>query len=573
MIMNGRLLALLLSVVILAILTPKSFSETLYFYGRVTDTGLNPIAGAEVSVFSNNLLVASTLTDKDGVFNLRIPPGTYILRVYLKGYAPREILLVATQEKAGSLGTILLEPAITIYTETTQLTAYQGDFLNLTVKISNKGLDALPVYFSIESPSSWTCYLTLPGGLRVSNILVEAGSERTLYFNLAVPVDASGKNTIRLTVSWGNQSRSISYEIDVQPKRWNIIELPATSIKAYPGAQLKIPLQVSNPFPVTADIALAVEQPEGWVASIIDTNSITITGLSLNPKNSKQLFLILYVPTSARFGVYSLSLDADIRGSRFITKLNIAVESRYDLLNLTVGVTTLNMTGGASTVIPVILRNDGNMATIVVLRAVSSNENIKAILSVSGQPSSTVYMAPGESRQVNLILNATPLLAPGIYQVKVQANGTTSYSEKLVLINVVGKYGFRIVNQDFLINVAPGSTTTYSLIVNNTGTYPLSPLVVRFIEVPENFHVTIQPESLVLLPGETGTFTIQIATPSDAREGVYNLVLSVESGSISDSRILLVWVRSESSISFVLIMSVLVAASFLLVFYGRRKYS
>ncbi|AKG38114.1 MAG: carboxypeptidase regulatory-like domain-containing protein [Infirmifilum sp.] len=563
----------LLVIVVMLVVIPPSYSQTLYFYGRVTDLQLNPIAGAQVSVYSNNLLVTSTLTDKDGTFNLRLPPGTYVLRAYLKGYAPREIMLVATQEKAGSLGTITLEQAISVYTETTQLTVLQGDILNLTIKLENKGLDPLTVNFKIEAPTSWVGYLTLPGGLRVDNIMIEPGREKTVFLNLQVPMDAFGKNFVRVRLSWENLTATIDYVFEVQPKKWNLIELPASSIKAYPGAQLKIPFTLRNPFTLDAEMALTVEPPQGWVASIVDANSITVSGLTLAPKATRQLFLILYIPPSAKLGLYAVSIYTDVSGSRFITKLDVSVESRYDLLNLTVGVSRLNITGGSSTVIPLIIRNDGNMATVTVLKASSNNEGIRPILTVSGQAASTLYLLPGESRQVNLLVNASSQTAPGLYELIVQANGTTSYTAKKILVNVVGSYSFRILNQDFLIITVPGGTVTYKVNVVNSGTYPLQSLNLYTSFNPEKLQVTVQPERLSLLPGETGSFSLQINVPPDVREGVYNIVFTVESGSIRDTRVLLVWVRPEASFSFTLIMAVLVAVSFFLVYYGRRKYA
>ncbi|MEZ0346629.1 MAG: carboxypeptidase regulatory-like domain-containing protein [Infirmifilum sp.] len=571
--MSGkRGLALLFVILAITTLASQCYGQQFYFYGVVTDTHSNPLPGVEVAVFSNNLLVASTTTDSSGLFNLRIPAGTYILRAYLKGYTPKQFLLVASQEKAGSLGTIMLEPAINMYTESTQMDVYQGDYLNLTIKVSNKGLDPLLVFFTIEAPTSWNVNLVLPEGLRVNNVLVEAGAERTLFLNVRVPVNALGKNTIRVTASWVNLSTSINYVFNVLPKRWDIISLPATGIKAYPGAQLRIPFQLINPFPVDADITISVDSPPEWVATILDVNSITVSRISLVSKASSQLFLVLYIPPSTRPGAYKVTLFTDILGSRYSANLDVNIESRYDLLNLTAGITRLNLSGGVSTVVPLFVRNDGNMPTIALISVNFNSKAIRAVLSTSSQPVSTFYLLPGESRQVNLILNATTSAAPGVYEVKVRVNGTVSYDEKTILVNIAGVYRFQILNQNFMVTTPPGSASVYTLRVNNTGTYALT-LATRILSAPENFQVIAKPDQLSLLPGETGAFTIQISVPPDTPEGVYNVVVRIESGSLAETRVIIVWVRTETSLSFTLIMFALVAVSFFLVYYGKRRYS
>ncbi|WP_460025830.1 NEW3 domain-containing protein [Infirmifilum sp. SLHALR2] len=575
MCVSGKLSSLILVSLVLATVffAKLGYGQSLLFFGRVTDTQLNPVKGAEVAVFSNNLLVTSVTTDKDGNFNLRIPAGTYVLRVYLKGYAPRQILLVATQEKAGSLGTIVLEPAISIYAETTQLTVYQGDFLNFTIRVSNKGLDPLTVYFKLEKPESWVGYIALSGGLRVDNIVVDAGAERAVFLNLRVPLNASGVVRVSLEASWSNLSSVLPFVFTVQPKKWNIVEFPAVSIGAYPGAQLRIPMQVTNPFSVDMDFLLSASVPQGWVATIIDANSLSVSALALPPRASKQLFLILYVPPGATVGKYPVYVYADSAGSRYIAQLEVSVESRFDLLNLTLASTRLNLTGGTSSSVPVIVRNDGNMPTVVLLKAVTSTPELRLTFSVSGQPGGSFYLLPGETRQVNLLIDALQYITPGTYEVRVYANGTTSSAEKVLLVEVTGVRRVEVVNSNFLVVATPGSAALYRIYINNTGTYQLNSVTLRVDDAPHNFKVFIQPDKLTLLPGETGYFEIQVFVPSDASEGVYNLQFTVEADGVSTTRILLLWVRYETGLSFIVLMGSMVFVSFLLVFYGRRKFA
>ncbi len=573
--LSRKTLSVLLPATLVAVVfvAQVGYGQSLFFFGRVTDTQMNPLQGAEVAVYSGNLLVTLATTDKDGVFNLRIPPGTYVLRAYLKGYAPQQILLIATPERAGSLGTIVLEPAISLYTETTQFSVYQGDLLNLTLKLANKGLDPLTVHFSLEMPGGWAGYFALPGGLHVGNIVIEAGSERTVYLNIRVPLNATGDARVEVLASWGNLSKKITYTFTVQPRRWSIIDFPATILKAYPGAQLKVPIQVTNPFPVDSEFRLSVDTPQGWVSAIVDANSLGVGAVALKPRASKQLYLILYVPPGTRTGVYPVFLYADYEGSRYTARLDVSVESRFDLLNMTLASARLNLTGGSSSSIPVIIRNDGNMPTVVLLRAVPSTPELRLTFSVSGQPTGSLYLLPGETRQVNLLVEASPYISPGTYEVKVYANGTTSTAEKTLLVSITGLRRLEVANYNFLVATAPGSIALYRIRVNNSGTYPLNSVTLRVDYAPQSFKLFIQPDKLTLLPGESGYFDIQVFVPSDAREGAYNIQVTVEADGLSSTRVLVVWVRYETSLSFLVLMGSLVLVSFLLVFYGKKRFA
>ncbi len=573
--LSRKTLSALLSATLVAVVfvAQVGYGQSLFFFGRVTDTQMNPLQGAEVAVYSGNLLVTLATTDKDGVFNLRIPPGTYVLRAYLKGYAPQQILLIATPERAGSLGTIVLEPAISLYTETTQFSVYQGDLLNLTLKLANKGLDPLTVHFSLEMPGGWAGYFALPGGLHVGNIVIEAGSERTVYLNIRVPLNATGDARVEVLASWGNLSKKITYTFTVQPRRWSIIDFPATILKAYPGAQLKVPIQVTNPFPVDSEFRLSVDTPQGWVSAIVDANSLGVGAVALKTRASKQLYLILYVPPGTRTGVYPVFLYADYEGSRYTARLDVSVESRFDLLNMTLASARLNLTGGSSSSIPVIIRNDGNMPTVVLLRAVPSTPELRLTFSVSGQPTGSLYLLPGETRQVNLLVEALPYISPGTYEVKVYANGTTSTAEKTLLVSITGLRRLEVANYNFLVATAPGSIALYRIRVNNSGTYPLNSVTLRVDYAPQSFKLFIQPDKLTLLPGESGYFDIQVFVPSDAREGAYNIQVTVEADGLSSTRVLVVWVRYETSLSFLVLMGSLVLVSFLLVFYGKKRFA
>ncbi len=573
--LSRKTLSVLLPATLVAVvfMAQVGYGQSLFFFGRVTDTQMNPLQGAEVAVYSGNLLVTLATTDKDGVFNLRIPPGTYVLRAYLKGYAPQQILLIATPERAGSLGTIVLEPAISLYTETTQFSVYQGDLLNLTLKLANKGLDPLTVHFSLEMPGGWAGYFALPGGLHVGNIVIEAGSERTVYLNIRVPLNATGDARVEVLASWGNLSKKITYTFTVQPRRWSIIDFPATILKAYPGAQLKVPIQVTNPFPVDSEFRLSVDTPQGWVSAIVDANSLGVGAVALKPRASKQLYLILYVPPGTRTGVYPVFLYADYEGSRYTARLDVSVESRFDLLNMTLASARLNLTGGSSSSIPVIIRNDGNMPTVVLLRAVPSTPELRLTFSVSGQPTGSLYLLPGETRQVNLLVEASPYISPGTYEVKVYVNGTTSTAEKTLLVSITGLRRLEVANYNFLVATAPGSIALYRIRVNNSGTYPLNSVTLRVDYAPQSFKLFIQPDKLTLLPGESGYFDIQVFVPSDAREGAYNIQVTVEADGLSSTRVLVVWVRYETSLSFLVLMGSLVLVSFLLVFYGKKRFA
>ncbi|PQJ09153.1 hypothetical protein CJD36_020395 [Flavipsychrobacter stenotrophus] len=94
--MNTKLLTSLLLVATL----PARAQE---LYGIVTDTRREPLTNATVRILQNTKMIAGTITDFNGVYNLKLPDtGTYEIETTYIGYQTQR----ANKTVAGSKQTI-----------------------------------------------------------------------------------------------------------------------------------------------------------------------------------------------------------------------------------------------------------------------------------------------------------------------------------------------------------------------------------------------------------------------------------------------------------------------------------
>ncbi|ABL77542.1 NEW3 domain-containing protein [Thermofilum pendens] len=565
------LVALVSLAFVLAASIPSYPQSNVFFFGKVVDESGAPVGLAEITVYKGNSIVTFTRTSPDGSFNLYVPVGSYTFLVYKKGYAPIYMTLEVTPEKGGSLGVLVLKKGVTVVPDVTSVYTSQGDTVRIPVKVFNKCLDPVLVSFSIEVPQGWRAYFVGPNNLVASDFYIEAGSNRSLVFVVEVPLNASEKESVRVSFTWFNLSGHVDFTFTVRQREWRLLELPTTSVKSFPGGQLSIPINVSTPFSYEATVTLSVFAPSNFIASLVDENGLTVQSVTVRPGEKRRLQLVIYVPPTARISTYSLRVVARSGPLQSIVNLDVIVESAYDLLKISPGATSINVTSGSTVTFRVALKNEGNMPTVALLRVQTSSPLLRAYTSVSGEPVASLYLVPGEEKALALIVEVDPSTPSGIYLVSLRANGTTSTAEQSFLVRVTGTRKIVISNIIFQVTGAPGMTTTYKLGLVNAGNTPLNNVMVQ-VEAPSGgFEVTVHPSTLALPPNSTASVDISILIPSNASEGFYNLPIHVVAGDIRLDRVLVLEVRGEQGLGFTYIATGLFLLSLTVVSYSKRQ--
>lgn len=566
--MKRSWIILLLS--LLALASTSAPGQVILFYGRVVDSEGKPIANAEITVLRDNLLVTTTLTSSDGNFQLQLPRGDYVLRIYKLGYQPVYVFFPAIPERGGDIGTIILKKGVEITPEALRFIAKQGDRVPIRLSVVNKGLDPLPVRFYFEAPSGWECRVTTPEGLSINEIYVPPGSSRNLTLIVTIPYNATSSATVRLNAAWADFQETYELRFNVEERRWVILELPYREIVSYPGALTRIPLRVWNVFPSETTFSLATSGPAGWITTIVDPNGVSISRLTLPPGSSRNLTMLLYITPATASGSYKLVVFAASEFAKIAQEVTVNVESKYDLLNLTLPLSRLNMTSGSTASINVVLKNMGNAPTTAFLTVKSQTATIICRFQTTGTSDTSMYILPGEEKMIPLAVEVLPGTQASEYLVTLTATGSVSKVEKSMVIRVEGSKALEVSSEKLFTAAAPGATGIVNMHVANRGTVPLN-ITARAVSAPPKFSVNVAPSSAALQPGNMLVLSVSVHIPSNASEGVYNVALVVEADGLREYRVIVVEVASETQLGFLALAIPLAGFSFAAALYSQRR--
>ncbi|MEM1691461.1 MAG: NEW3 domain-containing protein [Thermofilaceae archaeon] len=127
------------------------------------------------------------------------------------------------------------------------------------------------------------------------------------------------------------------------------------------------------------------------------------------------------------------------------------------------------------------------------------------------------------------------------------------------------------MTQNFYLEMAPGSTSTFQLTVSNTGYSSLTNLALTATSVPSGFTLSIEPRNVLLLkPGESATFTLVLTTDPTLDAGDYYVTLTLRADQLDPvSRDLHVYVRAASSPAYVAAAVVVIIAAAVLIAFRR----
>ncbi len=545
-------------------------AQTYLIYGKIVDEHGKPVPNAIIDVIHNNLLVTTTRTNYKGEFNLRLSPGEYILRIHKLGYELLEVELVLTQEKAGNIGTFTLKSALSIIPESSNLEVLQGDLVPIHINLKNNGIYPLNIYFSIHTPEGWDGYIKSPSGLTVKNIVLKEGENKTITLNVFVSRNALGRYFVNLSVSWVNFTKILPIEFNVNKRDWRFIETPYAEIEAYPGKTLKIPLTIKNTLGIDSNIKIRYIAPNNWPIFLVDKEGTNIESIFLKVGETKEVFLEIHVPLNASLSLASVHLVAEAENARSEIDININVQSRFDLVEVEVPITTVKGIGGGNLTLPVRIKNLGSLPSTFLLSYSCEIAGVKVFFkNPDGMFVDKITLNPEEIQELTLLVEIPPNISPGVFNIVISAKGRFSFSETNIRVEILGKKDFEIQTQNFGVSVAPGSSINFVLSIRNTGTLAINSLTIVPVDIPKGIEVIIEEKNTTLLSGEEKRIIIRVKVSDQTIEGFYNVPLVIDADGIRKYRILVVQVQSESGLSYFIFALMIIAISIGITLYSR----
>ena len=565
-----RRLSLVLLAVIVALALSNAQGQVILFFGRVADEEGRPLAKAQVAVLQGDLLVLAVETGADGRFQMMLPRGSYVLRIYKYGYQPLYVSFEAVPERGGDIGSFSLRKAITVVADALRISALQGDKVQVKIRVVNSGIDFIPVRFGLQAPAGWECTLLTPEGLAVSEVSVPPGSQRNLTLQVSVPINAAATGEIEVVASWAELSQRVNLTFVIGERRWDVLALAYEAVNGFPGALIRVPLTLRNPLPQQQSFSIVTSAPPGWISAVVDPQGLTISRVNLQPLTSVNLTLMIYVPQPTLTGSYPVEVIVASDLLKVSRRLSVSVESRYDVVELVLPAKQVELTGGSSRSVTVIVRNLGNAPTQVVLSATCQTTALRCYFQASGKGNLSLYVLPSEEKPVSVIIEALPAAAVGQHLVQITAVGSTSSASAELVAAVSGSKSMSVGVEHLSISLAPGSAGSAQISLANTGSIPIE-VTAYTVEAPQGFLVTLTPSSIRLLPGEEKTLMVTVKSPENSTEGIYNVAIGIEGDGIRVYRVLVVEVRGGAELGYYAFAAILTALSFVTVLYSQRR--
>jgi len=570
--LTAQMIIIIIQIIILAI--SRTILADSGAYGYIVDPNGSPVGGAVVTVLdSNSGVVAITTSGPNGFFQVSLLPGTYTLRVSKAGYVDKTIqFAIGKSGYPAFLGNITLDYAVQYSLPVRNITIPVLSYVNLPFTITNKGSRPEDVGIRVNTNCSLTVDF-LQGTTIVSKASLNPGDTLSLQMRLWAPYQKTASCIVNIYLDT-TVPRTISIQVNILNTTLGTISAQTKSITAQPGTTVSLPVKVTNTLSKTFTADLALGLPQGWTASLQDQNGNAVSTIQLDPQQSTQLLLKVYVPKDAEQASYPVQVKITGRDPYFTETLAFQVNIVAGTPNVALSLNAphVDAYAGATAKFPFTLGNTGTADCLASFNLSGLPNGYKwQITDSQGNVVSQVYVKAGSTASLTLAVTIPPDVEPTTIPLTLSASCGSSMDKAQLSLGVMGTYKLSFVTQSFYMEMVPGSTQTFQIQVQNTGYSSLTNLNLAFTSVPKGFTVNIDPVNvLVLKPGDTATFTVTITTTGDINTGDYYLTFVVKADQLPQtSRDLHVYVKPQQSMVYVALAAVLLVVGALYLVYRR----
>lgn len=315
------------------------------------------------------------------------------------------------------------------------------------------------------------------------------------------------------------------------------------SVVADPGATVTFATKVITDTPERVDLRI-VSQPEGWDTTLRGAGStiaaVTTTADPDVPTEISADFTAeVKVPDTVTPGPGQIVIEG--RSAAGITTqltLDVVIEAQ-EAGSVALEAEFPNLRGSTTSTFRfnLTLRNDTNSQLTFGLES-----DAPAGWTVDAQPSgeeqaSTAVVDAGSDTTITVTADPPADAPAGENPITIRAISGTNVAETALSVEITGQFGMSLDTPDGRQNarVAAGTPTVLNLIIQNTGTAPLSNVTVSATP-PGRWTVTFAPETLAeIAPGARADVVATITSAGDALAGDYILNVRANSDDASDS--------------------------------------
>ena len=354
------------------------------------------------------------------------------------------------------------------------------------------------------------------------------------------------------------------------------------SVVADPGAAVTFPIRVTTDAPETVDLTVS-QQPDGW-NTVLRGGGSTIAALSTSPNpdaggaNTGDFTAEVSVPDDVAPGSNQIVIDGRTSGGTTASITLVIVTEQQEAGSVTLESEFPTLEGPATSSFPfkLTLSNDTNSQLTFAFETDSpAGWDVEARPQGETQAATAVVDAGGTA-DINVTVKPPADAPAGTTPITVRAVAGAFSAQADLSVELTGSYGMSLTTSDQRLNarVTAGGSTVLTLLVNNTGSAPITNL--KFSATPPSgWKVDFSPATVDQVPaGDQGATTQATITASnDALAGDYLITIRADSDNPSDTVEIRTTVET-SPIGYIVGIGVLVAVAIglFVVFqrYGRR---
>lgn len=551
--------------------------------GRIINEKGEPLSDVRIEFYSGSVLARVVTVPSNGVFTIKMLPGTYLMKIFKEGYATKSYYIRVEPNKETLLGDIVLENALRVSMIPTSITLEASQSIQLPFSVINKGEIPLQCNLEINTNSSKINVEVKYSGVAISSFVIGPSEVKTLSLCITAPYKP-GNYFINVTIL-PSQGLPVSFNITVKVKGFNTEFLTTNYLaKIYvPGDTAVFNLYLKNPLSSTAIINFNIKGPNGWQIYLISPSGEKIESIMLSAGQTTNLKLECKIPEDEKGGTYNIYLNCSLYNEEYNITLNssltlkVIIEEARPEVKVRIDTPILNAYSGGTATFEVVLMNTGTKDAIIDLSIANLSSNyVYRFHDAKGNVISSVYLSVGSTKKIYIDIRVpygeNPKLQMFDFIAKVRGGKTIIVP---LGVNVLGKYAIDYETEVFSLEMPIGGTLPFQIVVKNTGANELTNVRLVLVKVPSEFNVTVNPTNVdVLTPGSTCTFTLTISSSSELSAGDYYITIKVVSDQaetlMRDIRVTL-YQRSEMVyIAFAVLIIVFIFIVFIYHKYGRR---
>jgi len=446
---------------------------------------------------------------------------------------------------------------IVISTTNPYLIKNVGETLVYRLTITNVGEKDETLLLKSISPEGWNYSFLLQDEV-IYGLNLKAGSSQQVTVKFIPPEDVA-VGFVSFTVVAYSVDEAVNATINLYanllPEKREVKILAANPyLSKKSGEALKYSLTIINDGDVTEFLLLKTIVPETWKVRFMTTQGESISGLVLGAKCSQQI-IAEFTPLENRwtgnvqFTILVASNDGVINKS---VTLFAEILPKERNVEITSPYREITIEQGQSFSVPIVIYNKGEDSEDLILRAIlPEGWNGTFRTADTAAKVNSISLAAGSSR--TLTFEATPMRISSsgsyIFMLEIYSTDgavTSSYNLK---VNIVRSAQPILSCQIPLKVTQPGGLARFQIkLVNPTSLTQVFKILVK--DLPSGWDAKVktadgESASMVnIVGGSSVALIVEVSVPNSVNNGLYSVILAVESSDFSESTTLYVDVQS-----------------------------